>query len=252
MSSKPILISPGWLAADFEQIVVAQSTRHGGQSLAPYASLNLGIHTNDSPENVTANRLSFCQQLGILPEHLAGAHQVHGCEILRAHRPGYHNGFDALITNKTNVFLSISVADCVPVLLYDSRRQAVGAAHAGWRGTVAEITAKTLLAMRDAYGTQPKHCLAYIGCAVAQEDYEVSNDVAEQFEEDVKWKNPVTGKYHIDLKKANKLQLTHLGVPEAQIDVSPYSTVADVADFFSHRAENGVTGRMMAVIGMRK
>ena len=110
---------PQWAKRWSQAVTAAESTRLGGIGAPPYASLNLGLHTDDNDTTVKANRELFCTALGWEAKQLAGAYQVHGAEVLRVHGPGQREGYDAFITNKPNVLLSVTVADCTPVLIYD-------------------------------------------------------------------------------------------------------------------------------------
>jgi hypothetical protein len=156
-----------------------------------------------------------------------------------------------MVTDEKNLLLAVTIADCTPVLLYDPVVGVLGAAHAGWRGTVAEIAAKTVLSMQRIYGSQPSNCWAYIGTCIDTDDFEVDADVADHFGSTHKHWRAERKKYLVDLKKANRDQLLNLGVPPEQLEVSPYSTVSNNKRYFSHRAERGLTGRMLAVIGQK-
>jgi copper oxidase (laccase) domain-containing protein len=107
-----------------------------------------------------------------------------------------------------------------------------------------------MLLMRDAYGSRPKDCFVYIGTCIGREDFEVDADVADHFTDEHKHWYPKRSKFLVDLKKANRDQFLHLGVVPNQIEVSPFSTVGNNDRYFSHRAERGLTGRMIAVIGV--
>ncbi|MEL6275579.1 MAG: polyphenol oxidase family protein, partial [Bacteroidota bacterium] len=175
-----MLISPSW-ATQFPKLIVGQSTRLGGVSPAPYTSLNLGTHTQDTPSNVEANRQLLAERIGISTTSWAGGYQIHGAEIMVINGPMICEGYDAFITQQTGVLLTVTVADCLPILIYDPINEAYGAAHAGWRGTVAQIAAKTLAAMVQRFSTSPEKCYAYIGAGISRPNFEVSRDVAEQF-----------------------------------------------------------------------
>ncbi|MGB3948782.1 MAG: peptidoglycan editing factor PgeF [Bacteroidia bacterium] len=232
-------------------IVSAQSTRNGGVSPSPFNSLNLGLAVNDNPEYVTENRMRFFNKLGIDKEQLVLSKQVHGKEVFVANTPCITEGYDALITNQKNLFLAVSIADCTPILIYDSANKAVAAIHAGWKGTVAEIVTHTLTKMNEMYGTEGVDCYAYIGACISFNNFEVNNDVAQHFNETLKKYNQLKQKWFIDLKEANNQQLKAFGVPENNIEISTHCTVADEQLFFSHRRDKGNSGRMMAVIGMK-
>jgi YfiH family protein len=248
--SKPSFYLPNSFQ-QFPQLVAAESTRHGGVSSASFFSLNLGINTNDDAEKVGENRRIFFEKLGIWETQFASSYQVHGDKVQVVTEAGRTEGYDALITNQPNVFIGVTVADCTPILIYDAKNQALGAVHAGWRGTVAQIVLKTLRTMQLTYGTQPADCCAYVGTCIDECSFEVGEEVAEQFGDEFKRFDTALGKYLIDLKKANAAQLSAFGIPTSQIEISPYSTVTHNEDYFSYRLEKGQTGRMLAVIGMK-
>ncbi len=235
----------------FPQLIAAESTRHGGVSEAPYHSLNLGKSTADDPENVKENRRRFCTALEFEPSQLAWSKQVHGTDVQFVTAPGGAAGFDALITRERGIVLAVSVADCTAILIYDVQNQAVAAIHAGWRGTAGRIVHKTLLEMETRFGTRAQDCFAFVGTCIDECSFEVGDEVSEAFESTFKRWDAERQKFFVDLKKANAAQLQDFGVPASQVSISPYSTVLNNEDYFSHRKGRGTTGRMMAVIGMR-
>ena len=239
------------LFASLPGLIAAESTRHGGVSTGPYASQNLGINTDDDPAAVAENRQQFLANFQLTEADLASSYQVHGTAIRVATQGERTHGFDALITNKPGLLVGVTVADCTPILVYDPQNKAVAAIHAGWRGTVGGIVTDTLALMQTEFGTQPAHCLAYVGTCIDDCHFEVSADVAAQFAAHLQRPTGQPGKAFVDLKQANAHQLRAAGVPESQIEVSPYSTVMHNADYFSHRLEKGITGRMLAVIGVQ-
>lgn len=245
MNQKPALF------AQFLPLTAAQSTRHGGVSEAPFASLNLGLSVGDERERVIENRRRFFNGLGVELAQVATSHQVHGSEILYADTPGHREGYDALLTDVPGVFVTVSVADCTPILVFDSKTNAVAAIHAGWRGTAAGIVAKTLDQMQARFGTRGDDCFAYVGTCIDECSFEVGADVADHFTNPFKRFDAETQKFFVDLKRANAAQLRAFGVPDAQVEISPFCTVQHNADYFSHRLERGKTGRMMATIGMQ-
>ncbi|HLP12506.1 MAG TPA: peptidoglycan editing factor PgeF [Flavobacteriales bacterium] len=231
-------------------ITAALSTRKGGVSQAPYTSLNLGKSTQDNPEHVQKNRELFFGALGISMEKLTLSKQVHGTEVLTVNEPIITEGYDAMITNKKDIFLAVSVADCVPILVFDKKNQAVAAIHAGWRGTAGKIVTKALEQMKAQYGTDGSNCYAFIGACIGYDKFEVGSEVAEQFEDAYK-KTGNGDKFFVDLKTANAKQFENFGFNRNHIEVLPYCTFGHNDLFFSHRKENGITGRNMAVIGMK-
>ncbi|MCO5231600.1 MAG: peptidoglycan editing factor PgeF [Chitinophagales bacterium] len=235
----------------FEHLLMLESRRNGGVSTEGYESLNLGLNTQDNLENVHQNRAIFFESIDVAPNQVVGGLQIHEDHILHVEKPGYYSGFDAFITHQKNLFLTIGIADCTPILIYDPITQSVGAAHAGWRGTVKKIGAKTIQKMQENFGTQPKDCFVFIGTCIDACHFEVGDEVAEQFSQQFIYHYPGSTKAHIDLKSANFQQLVDIGVPENQIEISPFYTITDNDKYFSYRKENGLTGRMLAVIGLK-
>jgi hypothetical protein len=237
--------------AAYPFLSAAESTRYGGVSEPPFQSLNLGLHTEDKPEAVRENRRRFLAACGFRPDQTAGSHQVHGAEVLWVQEAGYFSGYDALITTQPGLLLTVTVADCTPVLIFDPVNKAVAAIHAGWKGTVARIVQRTLQAMQENFGTAPSDCLAYIGTCIDYCDFEVDADVADHFENSHKYWDETKGKFLVDLKTANQSQLLHTGLVANKVQVSTFSTFTHHQHFFSHRYEKGKTGRMLAAIGLR-
>jgi len=238
------------IAEKFPGLTMAQSTRYGGTSEGPYADLNLGLSTGDGREAVMENRRRFWSALGTSEAHAAGGYQVHGSEIKIVDQPGYFDGHDAFVTDRPGIFLSVTIADCVPVLIFDPVKKTIAAVHAGWRGTVEQITGKTVALLQKVYGTNPADCIAYIGTCIGFDSFEVSAEVAREFAPELQKEAGSPGKYLVDLKEANRMQLMQAGMPGELIEVSPFCTAKDHHRFFSFRKEGGVTGRMLAVIGM--
>lgn len=237
---------------DPEKVIAAQSTRMGGISPEPFSSLNLGMSVKDHQENVIKNRELFFGKLGIDPAQVTKSHQVHGNDVLVVNEPVTTEGYDALITNKPGVFLVVSIADCTPILIHDEKNNAVAAIHAGWRGTAGKIVSNALALMKKNYGTRGTDCKAFIGACISYNNFEVGGEVAENFDTRVKRFDETKQKWFVDLKAANSLLLEEAGVLAKNIEVSDYCTVENNDLFFSHRKEKGVTGRMMAVIGVKK
>jgi len=239
------------LLASVDGLLAAESTRHGGVSPAPFASLNLGINTDDARDNIDENRFRFFSAIGADGLGFASSYQVHGTAVLHATEAGRYDGYDALMTNQSGLLVGVTVADCVPILIYDNAQRAVAAVHAGWRGTVGRIVQTTLMNMQQQFGTRPADCLIYIGTCIDENTFEVGPDVAGQFDAALLHINPQTGRTCADLKRANAELCLAMGVPASQIEISPFSTVLHNQDYFSYRAEQGQTGRMLAVIGLK-
>jgi YfiH family protein len=244
------LLRPAIFSA-YSNLIAAQSTRNGGLGKPPYDSLNLGLHTQDDPAIVEENRQLFFNDLSFDPTQIAGMHQVHGTATLIVKSAGQYEGFDALITAEKDILLTITVADCTPILIFDPQTEPVAAIHASWRGTVNEIVVKTLAEMHHHFEVKASNCLAYIGPCIDRNTFEVDADVANHFPNEFKDWDPIRQKYLVDLKKANQFQLESIGLLPENIEVSPYSTVAYNNYFCSHRKERGQTGRMLCAIGMK-
>ncbi|MBX2992114.1 MAG: peptidoglycan editing factor PgeF [Bacteroidetes bacterium] len=220
------------------------STAIGGQS--PFG-MNLSFGVGDSEENVRKNRELFFGSLGIQPAELAIPRQVHSSVAKVANSPGSYPDCDALVTASRRVFLCVSVADCVPVFVYDSQNHAVAAMHAGWRGTAGGIVTQTINLMRREYGTQPSKCVAFIGPAASVCCYAVGGEVASQFAgQFVVHRN---GGIFVDLKSANARQLEECGISPGAIETSPLCTISEPF-LHSYRREKGNSGRMMGTIGI--
>ncbi len=234
------------------------TTLYGGVSTGSQASLNLAIGRGDSMENVEANLRILAGALGFDPGKYVLTRQIHS-DIVRVVTEQDCNGFfhrdypecDALVTNTPGVSLLVFTADCTPLLLHDPVTGAVGAAHAGWRGTVQEIGAKTVQAMVDAFGCEVKNIRAAIGPNIAQCHFETDADVPEAvlaaFGEEANAYIEKRGeKYHLDLKGINALSLRRMGVQH--IDISEECTYCQSDRFWSHRVTKGERGSQGAVI----
>lgn len=249
MISNKDIIRPAIFNA-FPELVVAQSTRGGGISKSPYDSLNLGSSTEDDPEHVAENKKRFCQSLGFETELVVRSHQVHSDQILLATKAGHYDGYDALVTTERNLVLAVSTADCVPIILYDPVKGVCAAVHAGWKGTVLQITKQTANYMKHQFGSNGIDVKAYIGACIGHCHFEVGAEVLANFDPSfITHTDRETGKGYVDLKAVNKAQLLEAGLSEENIEVSPYCTFEEVDMFYSHRRDKGKTGRMWSIIG---
>jgi hypothetical protein len=228
-------------------ILAAVSTRNGGVSPG-LLGMNLSLSVGDEEANVWRNRELFFGGLGIGPGELAIPGQVHGSLLLRVQSPGTFAGTDGLVTNAPRVFLCVTVADCVPILLCDPCTPAVGVVHAGWRGTVSGILAAAVGRMRDEFGTDPAALLAFVGPAAGACCYETGPEVAARFAK--QFLQPRGERTLVDLKSANRTQLLDAGLKPEHIEVDPSCTIEESARFHSYRRDGDRSGRMMGVIGI--
>jgi polyphenol oxidase len=230
---------------DAPGLVHGFSTRVGGASAPPYDSLNLGRNTDDLPESVRENLARFCRAAGIGAERIAYTKQVHGDAVGVVCGPGVHDETDALVTDAPGLALSVQVADCVPVFLFDPVRRAVGIAHAGWKGSALGIAGATVRRMAEAFGSRPGNLQAGIGPSIGPCCYEVGPEVAERFPAAYLNGNK------LDLWRYNEDLLIRSGVPAGAVHVSRLCTCCQAVWFFSHRGSGGKTGRMLGIIGIK-
>lgn len=238
----------------FAEVTHAVFTRHGGVSRGPYASLNLSRAVGDDPAAVTENNRRMLGALGYRREQAVTAWLVHGSAvavITCADLGRDPQRVDALVTRERGLPLSMRFADCVPIVFYDPVRRAIGVAHAGWRGVVAGVVAATVRVMADAFGSDPRCIWAGIGPAIGAEQYEVSQDVIDQVAAACPRGTRLTqpgghGRPHLDLSAAVIAQLQAAGV--GSIEASGICTASHTREWFSHRAENGKTGRFGLVV----
>lgn len=218
----------------------------------------MSISVGDSRASVAENRIRAFQALGRPPESVADVWQVHSADVLVAEKPRDLSvdapKADILITNSPYVTLFQRFADCVPILLVDPKRRALGLVHAGWRGTLQKASAVAVRAMQERYGSRPQDIQAGIGPSISPQKYEIGPEVAEQTRRAFSQAWPtllweVAGRTHLDLWAANAEALREVGV--TQIEVSGLCTASQTQDFFSHRGERGQTGRFGALIGLQ-
>jgi len=228
----------------------AFTTREGGVSAGPYESLNLGLSTEDNPGLVHENRRRAAEQLGFEAECMAFAGQVHGNSVKCVSKGGLFPGYDGLVTDQENILLCITAADCAAVLLVDEQHGIVGACHVGWRGCVGGILEKTVDQMCS-LGAAPSQVQSSIGPCISVESFEVGEEVAVQFSDQHVVRRDNWPRPHVDLCGAIEDCLIVSGLTPTQIERSDRCTFLEKEVFFSHRAEHGVTGRMLGMIGMR-
>lgn len=246
MTAGPPMIRPAVFAEEAD-VVAAVSTRQGGVSREPLG-MNLSFSVGDDEASVRENRRRFFSALGIPVDSLAIPRQVHSAVVARVDAPGPVAETDALVTDTPGLYLCVTVADCVPVLLYDARHRAVGAVHAGWRGSASGILSLALRLMRSAFGTRPEDLHAYIGPAAGGCCYEVGPEVAGQFPP--KYVAGREGSQKLDLKAFNADTLREAGLDPAHVEVSPLCTITEMPLLHSYRRDGPRSGRMMAVIGI--
>ena len=241
----------------FNSLVHGFTARKGGVSKGEYESLSLSPRRGDDIECVRENEKILCKALGFNHKRLTSTNQEHtdNLKVIEKEHIGYgitalwNEGVDGIITQLKDVPLICYSADCVPILFYADDIEAIAAVHSGWRGTdkkIAEKTVKKLVEM----GANPQNIYASIGPCIGICCYEVSEDVAKNFEK-VYYKEKTGGKYMLDLGKVNFDMINKCGVPKENISLSGICTKCRNDLFFSHRAQNGKSGTLGGIICMR-
>lgn len=230
-----------WIKSKHIRAIHGFSTRHGGVSPEPFFSLNLG-GSDDTPENIEENRRRALDDLGINMAQVSFLNQIHSNQVCQA-SPGKQVG-DALVTNQKNIAIAVGAADCYPILFHDEKNNVIGAAHCGWKGTLAKIVTNTITEMRK-LGAEKEYIKAAIGQGISAKNYEVSDEVISYFREygfpENCWKNR-----HLDLLAANQFVLQENGIlPE---NIWAMNRCTTEPDFFSYRRDKGITGRMWGII----
>lgn len=244
---------PRFLTAPFhsDSILAVESTRQGGFSQPPYSSLNLGLFTLDDPKAIERNLNQYCVSLGIDRSRLALSRQVHSDQIIEVMSPGQVEGYDAMITNLSDIFLGIGTADCCPVLIWDPVQQAVGAVHAGWRGTALQILPKTIHRMTSRFESNPADLWIYLGTCISWSHYEIGEEIADQFPDVFLRPGKEEGKYLLDMKGCLFAQALAAGIRSDHVTSSTHCSYAEPDLFYSYRRDGSASGRMMSIVGMR-
>ena len=235
------------------------TTRRGGVSTGIFDSLNLSQNRGDPTENVVENFRRIGEILGFSVDDVVNAKQIHSDLVVKVGKENrgkltVKDGSpvcDALVTNEPGIALYVSTADCTPILLYDPVTGAVGAAHAGWRGTASAIAAKTVAAMTAHFGCDPKNIRAAIGPNASVCHFETDADVPEAmlnaFGEEVRsFIHPKGNKFYVNLKEINALILRRSGVTD--ITISDHCTMCRPDLFWSHRITKGQRGSQGGII----
>lgn len=237
------------------------TTTHGGVSEGNYDSLNLGNFTDDDIEKVKKNREIFCEAINITTDRLFIPKQTHESNSLIIDksflsRPGSEQnkllqGIDALITQQRDIAIAVTTADCVPLLIFDTENKVLATVHAGWKGTLAKIANKTIAKMVATFGSVPQNMIVGIAPSISPKMFEVGDEVGEKFKEEgfgmdrISFRNPNTGKLHIDLWTTNQISLINSGIPIQNIEIAKICTFSNPNMFFSARRQTIHSGRML-------
>ncbi len=230
-------------------------TRHGGVSLEPWKSLNIGGTVGDLIQNTRENKRRLLESVSIPYDSVFDVWQVHSAEYVLATQPRAmdeeHQKADIIITNTPGLTILMRFADCVPILAYDPIHNAIGIAHAGWIGTSKDTAGEMIRAMQKEFGSTPDDMITAIGPSICQKHYPVGEEVVDIFQKlypqkarELFYKDHEQS--HLDLWKANYQLLERAGVKH--IELAGICTVCHNGDWYSHRKESGKTGRFGALI----
>lgn len=251
-----------WLEAGAD---MAFSTRRGGFGQGVYDSANLGLHVEDDPEQVILNREKYLANFQLQLGQAVACRQVHGDRIVRVDQQQQGRGAylydtslpdcDALITNVPGVSLLTFYADCLPVYLFDPNRRAIGMVHSGWKGTMQRIAAKAVTSLQNEYGSQAEDVWAAIGPGIGGCCFEISPSLAGEV------KTSFSGYENIlradgdricwDLGLTIRQMLLQTGIKSENMSICPLCTACHPELFFSYRRDQGMTGRMGALLNLR-
>lgn len=245
----------------FDSLFHFTTTRLDGASRGNYNSFNLSLYSGDDMNDVDENRKKLASIAGISEDALIVPYQTHGDKILiidnsflsksDLEQSKLLHGIDALITNQPDICIGVTTADCVPVLVYDPVLKVFAAVHAGWKGTVSKLVAKTVFKMVEMYSCRYENLIVGIGPFISQQYFEVGDEVVTAFSEAgfdmniIRSINDETSKSHLDLGKANKQLLIELGVRNENIETTSYCSYREADIFFSARRQGLQSGRML-------
>lgn len=266
LNNQTFFLLENWME-QFPGLVAGITSKNGGSSIGVYDNLNLGFHVGDNLDAVSANRNKMADLLDFPLSHWVGAEQTHAIqikEVTRADRgrgaANYNSSFketDGFYTNEEGILLTLVFADCVPLFFISPERRMIGAAHAGWKGTVNDIAGRMIDTWTNE-GIEPSQIFVAIGPSICEKCYIVNDNVinfVENILDDVE-KKPYNlikeDQYQLDLREVNKFLLLKAGVPEKNIFITGYCSSCNDAEFFSHRRDKGKTGRMLSFIGWKE
>ncbi|WP_379131578.1 peptidoglycan editing factor PgeF [Paenibacillus sp. sgz500958] len=271
----PLFVLEPWYSQG-TQITAGFTSRQGGIGTKPYESLNCAFHVGDDPQDVLTNRHIVTDYLGFELEDWTCGEQTHGVNIAEVTSADRGRGSqdrtsafadtDGLLTNVPGVLLTSFYADCVPLYFYDPVRSVVGLAHAGWKGTVGQIAEAMVKKMGQIYGSLPQDILAAIGPSIGACCYEVNDhvmDYVHPLEDSLRREGAGSeslytpsdnspGKSMLNLKELNRRIMIKAGILPTHIECTTWCTSCNTDLFFSHRKENGSTGRMTSWIGIKE
>lgn len=243
-----MLILKSILFEKFPEIIFGFSTKIGVDRKSPYY-FNLSLSVGDDEKIVNKNRELFFNKLGLKIENIAFQKQVHGNEISFVTGGGISGESDALITDKKNLGLAISTADCTPIFIFDKQNKIIAGIHSGWRGTERKILLKVLNKLKNDFNSSPENLIVYIGPSISQKNYEVGKEVAQKF--DKKYLIPKSEKFLLNVAGINYDYLLSFGVPKENIQFSSLCTFDAKNLLHSYRRDGIKSGRALGVIAIK-
>lgn len=232
----------------FSEIIFGFSTKNGLNRKEPFF-FNLSFTVGDDENIVKENRIAFANQLGLDISQIAFQRQIHSDIITVVEKPGVIGESDAMITNKKNIGLAISTADCTPIFIYEKEKKIIAAIHSGWRGTEKKILSKTIHKMIGNFNCQSQNMFVYVGPSIHQKNYEVGEEVASLFDEKYLLRN--NGKIYLDVLQANIDQLLENKIPQTLIEISPLCSFEEKDLLHSYRRDGKNSGRALGIIAMK-
>lgn len=235
-------------------------TRLGGVSQGPFRSLNFDTRGGDSRENVLQNTKILAEAMELDPERIFLANQVHGDQVLILEEDPagsgskyHHLDYDAIITQQKGVAIGVLTADCLPIMLYDPKREVIGIVHAGWRGTCLNVVGNVIAKLKKAFQVDPQDLMVGLGPSIGECCYQVDIKVVRSIKNSTsRWKEFIkplkANRYTLDLVGLNVHQLLQADVPQGNIVRVNACTACNSKIFFSHRASKGKTGRQLNLI----
>jgi YfiH family protein len=249
-------------------LTVGFSTKLGGGSNEAFSTLNLGLHVHDQPQTVVANREILANRTAFPLNNWVFAEQIHSTHIEKVTKQNggrglysYEDGLsncDGFYTSEKGIMLSLCFADCVPLYFLAPEKPLIGVAHAGWQGTAKDIGGDMIRKWKNVEGVNPSEIKVAIGPAIGPCCYIVDNRVISEINNNIIDKYPLPysivsqGQYKLDLKQLNKYLLLESGVKEENMIISQHCTSCEKDLFFSHRRDEGKTGRMLSFIGINE
>ena len=235
------------------------STRNGGVSRPPYNSLNLGFGTDDQPANIEGNRATFTRAFDLAPHQLLTVKQVHGNDILLIDEsnPDLSHFLsievDAIITNQPEIMIGILTADCFPIIIWHANGRVAAVIHAGWKGAANGLIGKVVETLTKQFECQAAELFAAIGPGIGEHNYEVDRPVRDAFRQGTGFWNEIStetrlGHWKLNLPLSCQLQLEKAGLKTQNIEVAKECTCCHPELFFSHRRDDGITGRQISFV----